>query len=126
KRTEGAPSTPTVARAAASVSGIPAVSAAATHSRSSPNGSAGGSSSSGWAPGVPLSVPVTQHLLCGHWRLPCRRPRQISDRPCPRQDCGGPTTRLSGMTDKQLQSQIIAALEVVDPDTFDAAAEAER
>ncbi len=30
------------------------------------------------------------------------------------------------MTDKQLQSQIIAALEVVDPDTFDAAAEAER
>ncbi len=30
------------------------------------------------------------------------------------------------MTDKQLQSQIIAALEVVDPGTFDAAAEAER
>ncbi|WP_324652498.1 ammonia-dependent NAD(+) synthetase [Georgenia sp. H159] len=30
------------------------------------------------------------------------------------------------MTDKQLQSEIITALEVVDPDAFDAAAEAER
>ena len=30
------------------------------------------------------------------------------------------------VTDKQLQSQIITALEVVDPDTFDAGAEAER
>lgn len=30
------------------------------------------------------------------------------------------------MTDTQLQSEIITALEVVDPDTFDAAAEAER
>src|SRR5690606_35215290 len=45
---------------------------------------------------------------------------------CSRRTDAGDATRLAGMRDTQLQSEIIAALEVIDPDTFDAAAEAER
>src|SRR5690625_8094 len=90
KRTDGAPSGPTVARLAARASGMSAVTAAATQLRSGAAGSAGGSSGSGWSPGVPRGAPVTGPLVVSRLVRPTIGDRRAAPRDgrCPRHYIG--------------------------------------